>query len=238
MFDLAYKKERSAARRRQLAENLTEEQALAVELQLKAAPHSLDDLLAKRRAEQQKQLSRQADRQAKQIEQSTKRQTDAYPIDAWLGWFDGSALPNPGRMHIGAVLQAPVPDGATQEISQTAGYGDSSIAEYLALHALLEAAIKQKPSKLVIYGDSRVVIDDVLTKNGKTAAVLTSYRTQARALMAQLQNVELIWIPRHRNQRADALSQGHDRQTQADTTEQTMASRLTRPFLAAPDETQ
>ena len=37
------------------------------------------------------------------------------PDDFWQVWFDGSALPNPGKIGIGAVLIAP--DGRSEEKS-------------------------------------------------------------------------------------------------------------------------
>ena len=238
MFDLTYKKERAAARKRQLAEKLTEEQALLAVLQQSAGERSLDELLAERRAEQATLLQKRIAQRQKHAERISKRKVKPYPADTWLGWFDGSASPNPGRMHIGVVLQAPESDGAQIEISKDVGHGDSSAAEYLALHALLEAALAKQPARLTIHGDSRVVIDDVLARNGKTSSLLASYRQHALTLMTQLRNVELVWVPRHRNQRADALSQAHGKQMKPDTTQGSIMRVEARPFLAAPDETQ
>jgi ribonuclease HI len=47
----------------------------------------------------------------------------------------------------------------------------------------------------------------VLRDEASGAAVLSSYATQARHLIAQLADVRLQWIPRARNAAADALSQ-------------------------------
>lgn len=231
LFELAYKRERAMARKRQQSNNLSEEQSLIEVLKLQASPRTLETLLAERRAEREKQRNRLSARQQKQIEQRARHHGVATSPDAWLGWFDGSVHPNPGRMSIGALLRAP--DGTLHEISADAGQGDSSVAEYLALHALLEAAIAQRVPKLIVHGDSRVVIDDVLRRDGKTAAVLETYRLRTDILMTQLQNVELRWVPRHRNERADALSQPSNR-INPDTT----AGAKAPPFLAAPSETQ
>jgi ribonuclease HI len=126
------------------------------------------------------------------------------PADAWLAWFDGSSHPNPGRMGIGGLLQSP--DGRIVEISCAAGYGDSSEAEYLALNAVLDAAVAAQPAHLVIHGDSQVVIDDICSKR-RPAVLLTEQRERALRSIAQLENVAFIWIPRHKNAHADALSQ-------------------------------
>lgn len=124
---------------------------------------------------------------------------------AWLGWFDGSAQPNPGHCGIGALLTGPV--GARLEISRPAGYGNSSEAEYRALIALLAAAVEHGAHDLTIYGDSKVVIDDLNGSFAAAAVSLLAYRASALGLIAQLRQVTLRWIPRHKNGAADALSQ-------------------------------
>ncbi|TFW31863.1 ribonuclease HI family protein [Massilia horti] len=124
---------------------------------------------------------------------------------AWHAWFDGSARPNPGRCAIGALLKGP--QGELVEIALPAGYGNSSDAEYRALIAVLQAAVECSAESLTIYGDSLVVVDDVNGPDHAAAAVLRDYRATARALLAQLSDVSLRWVPRHRNLEADALSQ-------------------------------
>ncbi len=123
---------------------------------------------------------------------------------AWRGWFDGSAHPNPGRLGIGALLLGP--NGERIEISEPAGDGDSSDAEYAALTALLRVAVPLRPVQLLLCGDSQVVINDVLGAS-RTAKGLASQRAAVLALMEQLPQVSLRWIPRHRNGEADRLSQ-------------------------------
>jgi ribonuclease HI len=124
---------------------------------------------------------------------------------AWRAWFDGSAHPNPGQCGIGAVLKGP--GDQRVEISRAAGYGNSSEAEYRALIALLEAAVQNDAHGLTIYGDSKVVIDDVNGSDAAAAVSLTECRQTALGLIAALRDVTLRWIPRHKNAEADALSQ-------------------------------
>ena len=56
-------------------------------------------------------------------------------------------------------------------------------------------------------GDSQVVIDDVHAPDCASAPALQAYRREALDLLARLPGARLRWIPRHRNQQADALSQ-------------------------------
>ena len=127
------------------------------------------------------------------------------PAAAWRGWFDGSAQPNPGACGIGALLKGPA--GEHVAISRAGGYGNSSEAEYRALIALLEAALDCGAHDVTIYGDSKVVIDDINGPFASAVVSLLDYRAQALALMARLPAVSVRWIARHKNGEADALSQ-------------------------------
>jgi ribonuclease HI len=133
------------------------------------------------------------------------------PPTPWRAWFDGSAHPNPGNCGIGALLTGPA--GERIEISRAAGYGNSSEAEYRALIALLEAAVQAGADGLTIYGDSKVVIDDLNGSDAAAAPSLSELRRTALALTARLTGHTLRWIPRHKNGEADALSQLARRQT-------------------------
>jgi ribonuclease HI len=148
--------------------------------------------------------------------------------DTWLAWFDGSALPNPGRIGIGALLRGP--QGQVVEVSRRAGDGSSSEAEYLALIALLEAALPHQPVQLIVHGDSQVVIDDLKPpRRGKSNAKgLEALRARALHLIAQLGGAEVVtvrWVPRHRNPDADRLSQAAVRP----------AAAAVQPSSSAPD---
>lgn len=135
-------------------------------------------------------------------QQAASEQT---PPAAWRGWFDGSAHPNPGKLGIGALLLGP--DGERVEISAAVGHGDSSEAEYAALTALLQAALQVQPAQLLLYGDSQVVINDVLGLTRRPAKGLDAQRAAVHGLLAQLPGASLRWVPRHRNGEADRLSQ-------------------------------
>ena len=207
----AYKGERVAARRLASRMRMEEAEALHQVLTLAAGTQGLAQLLAER---EQLRLRDDARRQAKIEEKSqqlalrkARMQPDA---KAWRGWFDGSAHPNPGQIGIGALLCGPA--GERIEISRRAGHGNSGEAEYLALAALLEAAAKAGAIGLVACGDSQVVINDVnlsaqAIAAGRGAKGLEAHRVRIMELMAALGQVNLRWIPRHRNGDADRLSQ-------------------------------
>lgn len=194
LLSAALKAELSASRRLASRTGCSQEQALRDTLQASAGAGSLAGLLSARAAALAADQSRLA----------TLPAQDGKPTP-WRAWFDGSAHPNPGDCGIGALLIGP--GGERVEISRAAGYGNSSEAEYRALIALLEAAVDCGAHGLTVYGDSKVVIDDLNGSFADAAASLQDCRTAALGLIAKLRDVTLRWIPRHKNSEADALSQ-------------------------------
>jgi ribonuclease HI len=206
LLSAANKTERANGRRLARRSGLSEEQALRQTLEHTAGSRGLAQLLAERGALRAAEAERAAMRQVDKAQALVARQArhDGTPT-AWRAWFDGSAHPNPGRCGIGGVLKGP--QGQHVEISQPAGYGNSSEAEYHALIAVLEAAARAGAHPLTVYGDSQVVVGDVNGSEADAAPSLRAYRARALALIAQLPAVTLRWIPRHKNPEADALSQ-------------------------------
>jgi ribonuclease HI len=202
LLSFAYKTERAASRRLMASTGLTEHAALHRTLLLRAGQQGLDALLAERAAVQQRAHDNAAARAALQARRAI---TPDSTITPWRGWFDGSAHPNPGRCSIGALLLGP--GDARVELALAAGFGNSSEAEYRALIALLESAVRAQAHGLTIYGDSRVVIDDMQLPAHRAAPSLQPLHAASHALLAQLRDVRLRWIPRHKNTQADALSQ-------------------------------
>jgi len=205
LIAIAYKGERVASRRLAARTGISEETALRATLETAAGADGLAHLLAERKAILAASAARAAARIADKAAANAARMTrhDGTPTP-WRAWFDGSARPNPGRCGIGALLTGPRAERI--EISEPAGYGNSSEAEYRALIAVLESALRAGARGLSIYGDSQVVINDVTGADAAAAPSLAGLRTQARALIGQLGGVALRWIPRHKNGEADALS--------------------------------
>ncbi|HSD36219.1 MAG TPA: ribonuclease HI family protein [Rhodocyclaceae bacterium] len=124
---------------------------------------------------------------------------------SWTIHCDGTALPNPGRMGIGAVLTAP--DGTRHTLSQATGmHGCNNEAEARALIAALRLLqnIGAENAALHIRSDSSVLVAQL----GGAAPIvrLTDVFDEARQLLQQFGNARLSWVPRHRNSEADALA--------------------------------
>lgn len=207
----AYKGERVAARRLAARMRLTEADALRRVLTgvagLAGLARLLDERAQARRNDELRRDARTHEMAQREVVRKARMQP---PAHAWRGWFDGSAHPNPGQIGIGALLCGPA--GERLEISRREGYGNSGEAEYLALTALLEAAVRLGARDLVVCGDSRVVVDDVnlsaqAIAAGRGAKGLEAHRVRVMELLAALGGVSLRWVPRHRNGDADRLSQ-------------------------------
>lgn len=218
---IATRRERSASRRLARAWGLPDDTALRRTLEGSAGAAGLAALVATRRSQQAAALAAaEAASAQRNAARAAAREAAArrHALDdngaGWCAWFDGSARPNPGRCAIGALLRGP--GGVALDISQPAGHGDSSDAEYRALIAVLDAALAHGAAGLLVRGDSRVVIDDVNGPDADASPTLAAYRTRVHAQLALLPGARLRWVPRHRNGAADALSQhaftpaGHD----------------------------
>ncbi len=203
---IAYKAELRASRRAVLATGVSDDDALRATLEAVAGPAGLASLISQRMAQQAVTAQRRAEREHQKHIALADRQArhDGAPT-RWRAWFDGSAHPNPGSCGIGAFLTGP--EGQKIEISRAAGYGNSSEAEYLALIAVLEAAVQAGADELTVYGDSQGVIEDAQAPAGMGASSLCALQLRAHVLLGQIAVARLRWIPRHKNAQADALSQ-------------------------------
>lgn len=123
----------------------------------------------------------------------------------WQIWFDGSALPNPGRMGLGAVVLSPI--GERIEVSVHAGAsGCNNEAELRALCAALDVARAAGARHVLVRGDSDFAVAHLTGRDCTSVARLVFQLQAARERLAAFEHVELCWVPRHRNTEADALS--------------------------------
>lgn len=128
----------------------------------------------------------------------------------WAVYCDGTALPNPGRMGLGAVLVAP--DGATTVVSRQApGQGCNNEAELRALLLALDTAWAQGALSLAISSDNSVLVEQLRHRRAdapspKPIARLAGLFDEARRVLQRFDAVRWQWIPRHRNTQADALA--------------------------------
>ena len=114
-------------------------------------------------------------------------------------------MPNPGKVGIGVVLLAP--DGRCSEESRLLNVcGCNNEAELQALGAALEMAFAAGARKLLLRGDSDVALRYVRGPDSTQIVRLSLLVAAARDWLPRFDEVQLVWIPRHRNGAADRLS--------------------------------
>ena len=122
--------------------------------------------------------------------------------------IDGSALPNPGPMSLGAVLR--LPDGARHTLSlNLRRSGCNNEAELLALMAALQEARTLGVRHVTLRTDSSVLVEQLGEPGPRPVRPILRLEplfAQARGLMGAFEEIRLQWVPRHRNLEADALA--------------------------------
>lgn len=131
------------------------------------------------------------------------------PPPFWILHVDGSAMPNPGHMAIGAVLTGP--DGTRWELSESLpGVGCNNEAELRALWAGLCLMAQSGGNEVRIYTDSQWLLEQLAPctkhKHLRPTLRLAACLDQVRERLATLAQVQWRWIPRRCNADADALA--------------------------------
>lgn len=212
LIAIATRKEQAQSRQLAKLKKLSLEQSLLLLLEQSARHAGLRDIsqLAEQRSEaknadnarKQAQRAEKQEQRKNQLHRQSPLQKNA---NTWLAWFDGSALPNPGKCQIACVLTSP--EGHSFEHVQNFEYGDSCDAEYSGLLLALQQAQHHHVQYLIVHGDSQVVIDDFNQRKVSKLVRMLEYRQQAQLLATQFKQLQVRWVPRHKNQTADALTQ-------------------------------
>lgn len=99
------------------------------------------------------------------------------------------------------------PDGRREEKSILLNCtGCNNEAELHALCAALDMAVAAGARRLVLRGDSDVALRYVRGPDNTQIARLCLLVAAARGRLRRFDEVQLLWIPRHRNGEADRLS--------------------------------
>ncbi|WP_428938734.1 ribonuclease HI family protein [Fontivita pretiosa] len=119
--------------------------------------------------------------------------------------FDGGSRGNPGPAGIGVVIRAQ--DGTPLlTLGQYIGNATNNIAEYRALIAALEQAKKLGARRVVIRGDSELVVRQMTGAYRVRDEKLRPLYEQAQSLLRQFQEARIEHNLRHGNRLADKLA--------------------------------
>ncbi|OGC59587.1 hypothetical protein A3A70_01880 [candidate division WWE3 bacterium RIFCSPLOWO2_01_FULL_42_11] len=116
---------------------------------------------------------------------------------------DGGARGNPGPTAIGMVLKS---NGQTIIAhSEFIGSKTNNEAEYLALIAGLNLAIKHKVTTLQCFLDSKLVVEQINGRFKVKEPRMREMVTKVQDLITKIGKVEVTYVPREQNGEADGL---------------------------------
>jgi probable phosphoglycerate mutase len=119
--------------------------------------------------------------------------------------FDGGSRGNPGPAAYGIVLRAQ--DGTPiSTIGRFIGTATNNVAEYKALIAGLHEAKRLGAQRIVVRGDSQLIIRQMTGEYRVKHAVLIPLHQDAKKVAGQFASVSYEYRPREENALADALA--------------------------------
>jgi ribonuclease HI len=119
--------------------------------------------------------------------------------------FDGGARGNPGPAGIGVVVRAA--DGtAVATIGRFIGHATNNVAEYKALILALEKAAELGAKKILIRGDSELIIKQMRGEYRVKNVDLRGLYEEAQSLIHQFDQAKLEHNLRGKNKLADKLA--------------------------------
>ncbi|APT92153.1 hypothetical protein CPHO_03805 [Corynebacterium phocae] len=122
-------------------------------------------------------------------------------------YTDGGSRGNPGISGSGTVIYAA--DGKTilHEIAYVVGKkATNNVAEYHGLLRGLEAALEMGAEQVVVFMDSKLVVEQVSGRWKAKHPAMQKLAAQAQAMVRQIDKFQISWVARRYNKVADALS--------------------------------
>jgi ribonuclease H / adenosylcobalamin/alpha-ribazole phosphatase len=119
---------------------------------------------------------------------------------------DGGSRGNPGPAGYGAVVRTEDRSTVLAETKQAIGRATNNVAEYRALIAGLDDAVKLGATEAAVFMDSKLVVEQMSGRWKVKHPDLIELHAQARKLAARFERISYAWVPRARNSHADRLA--------------------------------
>lgn len=148
---------------------------------------------------------------AETIEEALKsvqptQEDNAVMVGGTLHLFsDGGSRGNPGAAAIAYIIEDPSRGEILEQRGETIGTETNNVAEYRALIAGLQAALRFHPNRLICHLDSELVVKQLNGEYRVKMPSLQTYVDEIRELGSQFADVVFQHIPREDNWRADKL---------------------------------
>ena len=119
-------------------------------------------------------------------------------------YCDGASRSNPGEASIGVSINKDKVEIDT--IKKRIGINTNNVAEYLGLIAALEYCVEKKVNDVKIFLDSLLVVQQVNMEYKVKSKKLQTHYENSLKLIDQIENIEIHYIRREFNSRADQLA--------------------------------
>uniref|UniRef100_A0A6C0D8X1 RNase H type-1 domain-containing protein n=1 Tax=viral metagenome TaxID=1070528 RepID=A0A6C0D8X1_9ZZZZ len=119
-------------------------------------------------------------------------------------YFDGKAVPNPGKGSAAAVLYGN--DIILFEVGKYLEKTTNNQAEYLGLIIGLQECLKRGFRNIKVYGDSKLVIEQSAGRWKVNHTNLIDLHSQVKELVKQFQSISFTHVYREKNTKADELT--------------------------------
>jgi ribonuclease H / adenosylcobalamin/alpha-ribazole phosphatase len=119
---------------------------------------------------------------------------------------DGGSRGNPGPAGYGAVVRSADRSTVLAETKQAIGVATNNVAEYQALMAGLDDAVKLGATEAEVFMDSKLVVEQMSGRWKVKHPDLIDLHAQARKLASRFDRISYAWVPRAQNSHADRLA--------------------------------
>jgi len=119
---------------------------------------------------------------------------------------DGGSRGNPGPAGYGAVVRSADRSTVLAETKQAIGVATNNVAEYQALMAGLDDAVKLGATEAEVFMDSKLVVEQMSGRWKVKHPDLIDLHAQARKLASRFDRISYAWVPRDQNSHADRLA--------------------------------
>ena len=124
-------------------------------------------------------------------------------MDEIILYFDGCSKGNPGQSGCGAIIKVNhIPISCTSEYL---GVTTNNVAEYKGLILGLKECFKLKYLKIIVKGDSSLVIHQMTGKYKVKSPHLIPLYNEAKDIIKNM-DIIFLYIPREENKEADYLA--------------------------------
>jgi ribonuclease HI len=120
-------------------------------------------------------------------------------------YTDGASRGNPGPAAIGAVIKDGK-GGVLARISRSIGRTTNNQAEYRAIIAALEEAVRLGASSVEVRSDSELAVRQISGRYRVKNQALKPLYQRVRELQPLFRSFVIVAVPRHQNVEADRLS--------------------------------